>query len=107
MLTLFANLFIQNNTNRRSTPVGAKVNGSRFASLITLRVLEPALTRCKNSNKFGFRSLTRSFDFVEAALARCKNSNKFGFRSLTRSFALCSLLCSIPCAFQALPLGKW
>ena len=100
-------LVFLSNANRRSTPVGAKVNGSRFASLITQRVLEPALTRCKNSNKFGFRSLTRSSDFVEAALARCKNSNKFGFRSLTRSFALCSLLCSIPFAFQALPLGKW
>ena len=47
--------------NQRSTPEGAEVNGSRFASLITLRVLEPALARCKNSNKFGFRSLTRSF----------------------------------------------
>ena len=51
-----------------------------FVSLITLRVLEPAHARCKNSNKFGFRSLTRSFDFVST------------FN---------------PFAFQALPLGKW
>ena len=54
-------LVILSNANRRSTPVGAKVNGSRFVTLITLRVLEPACARCKNSNKFGFRSLTRSF----------------------------------------------
>ena len=35
--------------------------GSRFESLITLHVFEPAYARCKNSNKFDSCSLTRSF----------------------------------------------
>ena len=36
-----------------------------------------------------------SFNFVEPAFARSKNSNKFGFHSLTRSFVLLSKIISI------------
>ena len=71
------------------------VFSSLLSPLITLRVLEPAFARCKNSNKFGFRSLTRRFDFVEPARARHSKNKFFLCARLFAALPLCSLLCTL------------
>ena len=77
-------LVILSNANRRSTPVGAKVNGSRFVTLTSSNLL----------------------------ILAAKTQTSLVLARLLAALSLCSLLFALfsifnPFVLRTLPLGKW